>query len=136
MGVPRCEQQHCAPGQRGQLGGPRCGRRVGRLDGRARGQMAGPLRAKLLGQQIVLEGEPLCELSEQAGGLAEQLREPRELCELLDELRAQVDGLFGEQGGQERCDDPSVELGGLQQHLPDGGHCGDVRRGEGQGRVT
>ena len=133
MGVLRCEQQHCALGQRGQLGGQRCGRRVGQLDGRARGRMAGPLRAKLRGQQIVLVGEPLCELSEQAGGLAEQLRE---LCELLDELRAQVDGLFGEQGGQERCDDPSVELGGLQQHLPDGGHCGDVRRGEGQGRVT
>ena len=130
MGVPQCEQQYCAPGQRGQLGGPRCGRRVGQLDGRARGRMAGPLRAKLRGQQIVLVGEPLCELSEQAGGLAEQLRE------LLDELSGQVDGLFGEKGGQERCDDPSVELGGLQQHLPDGGHCGDVRRGEGQGRVT
>ena len=130
MGVLRCEQQYCAPGQRGQLGGPRCGRRVGQLDGRARGRMAGPLCAKLHGQQIVLVGEPLCELSEQAGGLAEQLRE------LLDELSGQVDGLFGEKGGQERCDDPSVELGGLQQHLPDGGHCGDVRRGEGQGRVT
>ena len=135
MGVPRCEQHYCALGQQGQLGGPHCGRRVGRLDGRACGQMAGPLRAKLRGQQIVLEGEPLCELSEQAGGLAEQLREPCELCELLDELRAQVDGLFGEQGGQDRCDDPSVEFGELQQHLPDGGHCGDVRRGEGQGRV-
>ena len=133
MGVPRCEQQHCAPGQRGQLGGQRCGRRVGRLDGRARGRMAGPLHGELHGQQIVVEEEHLCGLSERAGGLAELLCEP---CELLDELRVQVDGLFGEQGGQVRCDDPSVELGGLQQHLPDGGHCGDVRRGEGQGRVT
>jgi len=135
VGVPQGEQQHCALGhQQGQLGEPHRGPSGGQLGGRAHEQMAGPLHVGLRGQQNVLERvQPLCELSERSHGLGGQLVELRELS---DELREQVGELVGGQGGQGHCDAP--ELGGLQLvgHLLDGGHCGDVRQGEGQGRVT
>ena len=128
MGVPGGEQQHCALVQQGQWGVPHCGLRGGQWDGRVHdGQMAGPLHVGLHGQKNVFECEPLCGLSESPGELRGQLGELREL---LGEVHEQV--VLDGQGWQEHCDG----LGGLPQGLHDGGHCGDVRQGAGQGRVA